>query len=195
MLTPRPRRRAFTLAEVLVSLALIAMLAAVLTPTIRGRMQDSYEDALIAEFDNLASAITAYRQDVGHYPPFIDYLSQLRSPALDRCGVPLSAAAKANWRGPYITRQVINTGINPVYIFAQKDTFFDSLYTASGPTGIAIRVTGPDPTTAQNLDIKIDGRSDNTTGTLQYTAQTFGPGAIYTDELVSYIIPTKSGTC
>ena len=69
----RPRR-AFTLAEVLVSVAIVAILAAVLVPTMRGKMQDSYENAIISEFNNIESAVAAYRQDVGKYPADIDYL-------------------------------------------------------------------------------------------------------------------------
>ena len=85
-------RRGFTLAEIMVAMALIAVLAAVLIPTVRGRLQDSYEDALVEEYANLASAIQAYRQDVGKYPPRLDYLSALPASPVDRCNVALSSA-------------------------------------------------------------------------------------------------------
>lgn len=183
-------RRAFTLAEVLVAFALVAVLAAVLVPTIRGRMQDSYEDALIAEFDNIASAVTAYRQDVGHYPPDIDYLFQLRASPTDRCGVPLSATAKSNWRGPYITRDVTSSAL--AYVFAQKDTVWDSLYVSGSPTGIYIKVNGPDTLTAHNVDVKVDGVANATAGGLQWSTNTAG---VNTDAIITYIIPTKSGGC
>jgi prepilin-type N-terminal cleavage/methylation domain-containing protein len=185
------KRHGFTLAEVLVAFALVAILAAVLVPTVRGRMQDSYENALIAEFDNIASAVTAYRQDVGHYPPDIDYLFQMRtSSPTDRCGVALSANAKANWRGPYITRAVLSTAL--AYVFAQKDTVWDSLFVAGSPVGIYIKVNGPDTVTAHNVDVKIDGVANATTGALQWSTNTAGAN---TDAIIQYIIPTRSGTC
>src|SRR4029077_6340677 len=90
-------KRGFTLAEVMVAIALIAILAAVMIPTIRGRMQDAYEDAIVEAFTNLTAAVQAYRQDVGKYPPALDYLSALRVSPVDRCGVTLSASAQANW--------------------------------------------------------------------------------------------------
>jgi prepilin-type N-terminal cleavage/methylation domain-containing protein len=190
MLRRMTNRRAFTLAEVLVAFALIAVLAAVLIPTVRGRLQDSYEDALVTEFANIASAVSAYRQDVGHYPPDVDYLFQLRASPTDRCGVPLSATAKANWRGPYITRAVLSTAL--AYVFAQKDTVWDSLYVAGSPTGIYIKVNGPDTLTAHNVDVKIYGVANATAGGLQWSTNT---GISGTDAILNYIIPTKSGSC
>lgn len=190
MLNRRLPRGGFTLAEVLVAFALVAVLAAVLVPTVRGRLQDGYEDALVSEFDNIASAVTAYRQDVGHYPPDIDYLFQLRALPTDRCGVALSAAAKSNWRGPYITRDVTSSAL--AYVFAQKDTVWDSLYVAGSPAGMYIKVNGPDTLTAHNLDVKIDGVANATAGALQWSTNTAGTN---TDAIITYIIPTRSGAC
>ena len=179
-------RRGFTLAEIMVAMALIAVLAAVLIPTVRGRLQDSYEDALVEEYANLASAIQAYRQDVGKYPPRLDYLSALPASPVDRCNVALSASAQANWRGPYVTRYVANsTG----YLFAQKDTVVDVLSAnASSPAGILIRIEGPDTTTAHDVDVKIDGIPIATQGQLRWLNNG-------TDAWVDYIILTKNGAC
>jgi prepilin-type N-terminal cleavage/methylation domain-containing protein len=185
------RRPAFTLAEVLVAVALIAVLAAVLVPTVRGKLQDSYENAIISEFDNLASAITAYRQDVGKYPPHIDELVLLRTstPSTDRCGNALTTTAKANWRGPYITRPV---SVSTSYLFASKDTVKDSLFVNGTPRGIHIEMYGPDTVTAHNIDVKIDGVANAGTGQLQWDMNVSGGN---TDAIVKYVIPTKSGAC
>jgi prepilin-type N-terminal cleavage/methylation domain-containing protein len=185
MLTRAHRRGGFTLAEVLVSFALIAVLAAVIVPTIRGRLQGGYEDALVQEIDNLSSAVIAYRQDVGHYPPNFDYLTALPATPKDKCGVTLSATAQANWRGPYITRAILPFG---VFLVAQKDSVVDTLYTATSPTGLIIRIKGPDTLTAHNIDVVFDGVNNKGTGSLQWT-----PGT--NDVVMDYIIPTKSGAC
>jgi len=185
MLRPRTRR-GFTLAEIMVAMALIAVLAAVLIPTVRSRLQDSYEDALVEEYTNLASAIQAYRQDVGKYPPRLDYLSALPASPVDRCNVALSASAQANWRGPYVTRYIGNSA---GYLFAQKDTVMDVLSAnASSPLGVLIRIEGPDTTTAHDVDVKIDGLPIATQGQLRWLNNG-------TDAWVDYIIPTKTGAC
>lgn len=184
----RHRREAFTLAEVLVAVALVAILAAVITPTIRGRLQDGYEDALVQELDDLKSAVTMYRQDVGKYPPNLDYLTALRGSPKDKCNVALTATAKANWRGPYVTRNIgVTAGIGG-YIVAGKDTILDTLITYAGPNGLAIRIAGPDTLTAHNLDLKIDGVNNKSAGSLQWTA----PSA---SAQIDYVLPTRANTC
>lgn len=171
----------------MVTLAIIAVLAAVMIPTIRGRLQDSYEDAIVAEFTSLASAVQAYRQDVGKYPPALDYLSALRASPVDRCGVALSANAQANWRGPYVSRVIANVAN---YVFAQKDSIIDVLTTEATPppAGFFIRLAGPDTLTAHNIDLRIDGAVNSAAGQLRWTTNA-------TDTWVDYIIPTKNGAC
>lgn len=185
MLSKRRPRRGFTLAEVLVAFTLIAILAAVIVPTIQGRLQEGYEDAMIAELSNLASAVTAYRQDVGKYPPALDYLTALRASPVDRCGTALSPVAIASWRGPYVTRTILNSAR---YIFAQRDTINDALTSSASPIGIIITVLGPDTLTAHNVDVRIDGTPSATTGGLQWTPRA-------TDAAIEYIIPAKPGAC
>jgi type II secretion system protein G len=185
MLSREHRRHGFTLAEVLVALTLIAILASVVVPAVTGRLQQSYEDAIVAELASLASAVTAYRQDVGKYPPALDYLTTLRAPPLDRCGTPLNAREIANWRGPYVTRAILNTS---GYIFAQKDTVTDIIATSASPAGIVIQLRGPDTLTASKIDLVVDGVASATAGGLQWAANA-------TDVTISYLIPTKSGSC
>lgn len=193
MLIARPPRRGFTLAEVLVSVAMVAILAAVVVPTMRSKLQDSYEDAIISEFNNIESAVAAYRQDVGKYPPDIDYLYALRAVSgtlpSDRCNTQLTATARANWRGPYITRP-ISTSAN--YIFASRDTVRDSLFTETITTGLGIHLNGADTLTAHNVDVKIDGIANANTGRLLWSTNSSASG---TDVTITYVMPMKSGTC
>jgi prepilin-type N-terminal cleavage/methylation domain-containing protein len=178
-------RPGFTLAEVLVAFTLIAILAAVIVPTVRGRLQSAYESSIIAEFDNLASAIAAYRQDVGKYPPSLDYLTALRAPLVDRCNVALSSDAQASYRGPYVTREILNS---VGYLFAAKDTVNDVITTNATPAGLGITIVGPDTLTAHNVDIQIDGFANRTLGAVQWTPTG-------SDVALTFIIPTKSGAC
>lgn len=178
-------RSGFTLAEVLVALTLIAILSSVIVPAVRGRLQDAYESAIVAEFDNLSSAIAAYRQDVGKYPPALDYLTALRAPIVDRCGVALTAAAQANYRGPYVTREILNL---VGYVFQQKDTVNDVITAVASPVGLGITMVGPDTMTAHNVDLRVDGFANKTLGGLQWAATG-------SDVAITFVIPTKSGAC
>ncbi|MGH9886340.1 MAG: type II secretion system protein [bacterium] len=180
------RRRGFTLVEVLVTFGLIAVLAAVVMPNIRGRLQDGYEDALVNEFSSLASAVSAYRQDVGHYPPKLDYLTVLPASPDDFCGHDLSVADSAKWRGPYVSRSITTAASYTVF---QKDSVQDLLTRPIGnPTVIQIVINGADTTTAHNVDLKIDGAVNKTSGTLLWSLN--GNGTI-----MSYSIPTRNGAC
>jgi len=176
------RRSGFTLPEVLTSMALIAVLASVVVPTVRGRMDDGYEDAVIQEFQSLSSAITAYRQDVGHYPPSLDYLSALPASPRDFCGHVLATTDVAKWNGPYTSRTITAT-----YTVGQRDAV-QVLLQRPVTTAIGVQISGADTSTARSVDFKIDGITAAAAGTLRYTSLN---GAT----VMTYLIPTRAGSC
>jgi prepilin-type N-terminal cleavage/methylation domain-containing protein len=178
----RSRRSGFTLPEVLTSLALIGVLASVVVPTVRGRMADGYENAVIQEFQSLSSAITAYRQDVGHYPPSLDYLSALPANPRDFCAHALGANDIAKWNGPYTSRTITST-----YTIGQRDAVQVALQRPAATT-IGVQISGADTSTAHSVDYKIDGIDASTAGTLRYTSSNG-------TTVMTYIIPTRAGAC
>jgi prepilin-type N-terminal cleavage/methylation domain-containing protein len=186
-------RAGFTFAEVIAALALVAILSAVTVPVVRNRIQDAYEDALISEFDNLASAIAAYRQDVGKYPPNLDYLTSLRvatTDRFDRCGTALTAADTLQYHGPYVSRFITNS---VGYIVATKDTVQDAIVNVLGTNvGLGIVILGPDTLTAHNIDLKVDGLLNATSGTIHWLS--VGSTGVE-DVALTYVLPTKAGAC
>ena len=182
-------RRGFTLAEVLVSVALLAILASVTYPTIRGRIRDGYTAAIVQEFGDIATAISAYRQNVGKYPPSLDYLVTLPGTPKDFCAVDLSATAQANWRGPYLNR-VISSSLPNYWLVGNDDTVQVTLGSTTG-TGvqlIEIFIDGADQATANDVDRAIDGQANPSDGTLQWIVRGNGTR-------MQYMIPTKLGAC
>jgi general secretion pathway protein G len=67
----RDRRGAagFSLMEIIVAVAVIALLAGVLTPMIGNVIEESRKASAAEDCKAIANAIGAYRQDIGTYPP------------------------------------------------------------------------------------------------------------------------------
>jgi general secretion pathway protein G len=85
----------FTLLELLVVLGIIALLAALVAPSVVRYMSDARSDAANAQLKNVESAIELYYLDTGSYPPSDTGLSAL---------VEAPANVK-NWRGPYLRKK------------------------------------------------------------------------------------------
>lgn len=72
------RERGFTLMELLVVLALVAVLAALVTPVVSSSIQRAKEATLKENLFVLRKAIDDYYADVGAYPPSLDALVEKR---------------------------------------------------------------------------------------------------------------------
>ena len=96
----RNRRRAaagFTLVEMLVVLAIIAVLAAVVGPEVLRNVSDASSGAARSQIEMLGLALDQYRLDNHAYPSTEQGLAALRT-------APSSGDPPANWRGPYLKR-------------------------------------------------------------------------------------------
>lgn len=95
---PRPRRRAFTLIEILVVIAVIAILASLVAPNVFQHVGTARSTTARSQLEMLATALDAYRLDTGRYPTSAQGLAALVTlPAAD---------PPATWRGPYLRRAV-----------------------------------------------------------------------------------------
>lgn len=70
--------RGFTFMELLVVLALIALLASVIAPVLTGSIVRAREAALKEDLQVMRKAIDGYYGDQGEYPPDLDTLVQKR---------------------------------------------------------------------------------------------------------------------
>lgn len=92
-------RRAFTLIEMIVVIAIIATLAAVVAPAIFQNVGDAKTSAAKSQIEMLGLALNAYRLDNDQFPTSDQGLEALRT-------MPTVGDVPRNWRGPYLTRVV-----------------------------------------------------------------------------------------
>lgn len=74
--TRRTSRDAFTLVELLVVMILVAILVALLLPALGGAMRTAKNAAVTADINTLATALAAFKERYGDYPPSRIMLSE-----------------------------------------------------------------------------------------------------------------------
>lgn len=104
-------RRAFTLIELIVVIAIIATLAAVVAPALFQNVGDAKTSAAKSQVEMLGLALNAYRLDNDRFPRADEGLEALRT-------MPAGPSVPGNWRGPYLTRLVPVDPWGRAYIYA-----------------------------------------------------------------------------
>lgn len=99
--TGRPAfgRAGFTLIEILVVIAVIAMLAALVAPNVFQHVGTAKDATARSQIELLGAALDAYRLDNGRYPTTEQGLDALQLQ-------PTFQPLPSNWRGPYLRKAV-----------------------------------------------------------------------------------------
>jgi prepilin-type N-terminal cleavage/methylation domain-containing protein len=164
------RRRAFTLLEVVAAIALIAILAAILYPTIAASLRNAQAGALGATLENIRTGISNFHDNVGAYPRTLSLLTT--QPVFgndDSCGTNLSAGERGDWRGPYMTAAI--TGDFPVGDGTVDNDLVRVPATGTNTPGILqVIVTNVDSTTAYEVESQFDGGPDYAAGTILWAS-------------------------
>lgn len=111
----RRRRRGFTLLELLVTIAIIATLAAVVAPSLFGNIGDARRNAAKSQLQILMLALDAYRLDNDAYPTTEQGLEALHA-------IPSAGDAPANWKGPYLRQLVPLDPWGRPYVYSSPGT-------------------------------------------------------------------------
>jgi prepilin-type N-terminal cleavage/methylation domain-containing protein len=173
---PRP---GFTLGEVLVTVALIAVLAAVVLPSIGSQITKGDLGRVNSDLLSLRSAMEQYISDVRRYPNSVGQLTNKPTASTSTAGplianatcpspavftVMYTAQEVARWRGPYVNKDsaaAVSTGYAKTI-----RTCFD-IQTSAGISYQTILIPGIDDVSAAALDAAMDDGSP-TTGALQW---------------------------
>lgn len=181
-------RRGFTLPEVLVTVTIVAVLAAVMVPAVINQVAKGDSPAVGDDVAAIRTAVTTFAADTRHFP---SRLSQLGGASLsptdtDLVGTVYDAAAVAGYKGPYAA--LTGGHLAPAGIL-----FADSLVNVSATHSICLRDStsnnthsGTSKITASQvalLELAVDqnathivGAGSNSTGLVQWT-QTGTTGA------------------
>ena len=194
-------RHGFTLAEIIVAVAIVGLLIAVVLPVVTGRLALEHASAIVSEMQNLQDAVRLFYRDVGRYPARLDYLNVLpTSGVADACGTAISAQNQAKFRGPYINREIVmvNLGGGITKYPLATDDFVESVITRTTITDpvtagtqqvLQLLVYGPDQSITRMVDSTVDGIIDRNNGIVRYAA--IQP----TDNTILWTIPIKNGAC
>lgn len=178
MLTGTRRRRSgFTIIEILVTVGILAVLAAVIIPAVRPRYNHANAAGIIQTLQQLRQAIDAYREDVERYPTSILQLQSRppagQAPMTDICGAQVSSAwFNAKWRGPYLAQRVEAIGLQVGNSTVSAQLGYDNL--GNRLANVLIRVATVDRTVAVLVDEAFDAQMDHNDGTIRWTEQPTG---------------------
>lgn len=104
-------RKGFTLVELLVVMAIIAMLAALVAPKVFPKLGKGKQSAAKAQIELLGQALDQLRLDTGRYPSTQEGLGALMTnPGID------------GWEGPYLKKSVPNDPWGKPYNYQQPGT-------------------------------------------------------------------------
>lgn len=91
-MAPVSRNTGFTLIELIVVIALVAVLAAVVAPNLLGKASEANRKSALVQLEKISSSIELYRLETGRYPEeLIDLVEQPQG--VDR------------WQGPYVRKR------------------------------------------------------------------------------------------
>lgn len=90
------RNKGFTLAEIMLVIAILGILVSVVLPRLTGRTQEARAQTTRLQLENLGAALDAFELDCGRYPSSDEGLDALRVAPRDATG----------WRGPYLKKAV-----------------------------------------------------------------------------------------
>ena len=108
-------RRGFTLIEILVVIAVIALLASLVAPNVFRHLGTAQDVTARAQIEMLGAALDAYRLDNGRYPSTQQGLQALST-------APNGDPRPRNWRGPYLRKALpLDPWDNP-YVFLSPGT-------------------------------------------------------------------------
>lgn len=183
MIMNRNRRSGFTLPEVLVTVAIIAVLAAAVVPAVTQQLSKADAPSFNASLGALRTAITSFVSDVRKYPGKVDDLQTKPTANTDfdlsddgvglatgtgAQGTVFSTSVANRWRGPY-ENSSNTTGVMALgYGWSTTNALYDSL----NYVVVAISKGSADTVDIHEVDVAVDGANGKNAGLIRWKAGT-----------------------
>ena len=171
-------RRGFTLAEVLVTVAIVSLLAAVMIPAVAGQLSKGDVGRVEADLSNIRSGIEAFLSDVHRYPARVSDLTKSVTGNNDILGNAYPAALSTKWKGPYMQQDTVtfsgSTGAGlPTALGGTIINAFEKFTNAANTTDyVTVRIVGLTVADFNKIDADIDGVVNQTGGSLRFKTGT-----------------------
>lgn len=175
-------RRGFTLAETLVTVAIVAVLAAIVVPAVTQQIGKGDTNQVTGTLAGLQTAITSYVSDVRRFPRHVKQLQV--APAGGDSANPsglLNAAQAAGWKGPYLQTTMTTNDSTPL----GYGLFVKNSMRVAG-NQLILRIEG---STSEALFIQLDAEIDQGTGLSAGLLQWTAAGGIL-DSIATYRLMT-----
>lgn len=172
MSTRSATRSGFTLPEVLVTVAIVSVLAAIVVPTVTSQISKGDETQFQTTVTNIRTGVTAFVSDSRRFPRRI---SQLFNPITatdnDLFGAAYGGGIVPRWKGPYVSGALpLGDSLSIALSAFMRDSLIDSnLVSGTGGYVIASLQGITTQALAARLDTLIDAGNGFDTGVLQWT--------------------------
>lgn len=163
-------REGFSLGELLVAMAIIAVLAAVLFPTVAGQVAKSDATRTIQDISSMRTGIEQFVADVRRYPGKLSHLTNpITNTQADVNGNLYPNNLVARWKGPYVGRDT--TAGSTGFVTGYGAVALDSLVRLTFQPAVnyvTIRIAGITQSDFDRMDVEIDGVVSATNGVLRW---------------------------
>jgi type II secretory pathway pseudopilin PulG len=177
-----------SMTEVLIALAIMAIASVIVIPTLVSKIRSANASAVGTTLNTINMAVFEYKKAVTVYPSGLDLLAIAPTTStVDVCGTTAIGSNANSWRGPYITREILASGLRV------GDAQIQNVprRTTSGTAYMIIDVAGVEQKVADELEAQFDATTSSTTGTVRWTTSAISYTA---GSLSSSIAAASAGT-
>lgn len=160
-------RPGFTLAEVLVVLAITAIMAAVLMPVLIKQFRKGDMGRVVGDISAVQTGVEAFAADVRRIPGDLTHLTTAISTSDADINTDAYPSGLVNrWKGPYLNKETVN-GVFPT-------GFGGAISSTIGLTDnfAIVTINGLTDSELEELDVEIDGENNSSTGRLRWSGGT-----------------------